>query len=314
MCSYEIEAPVIIEYVSPLDRHDFSSDRTLSLCTILTLDDVECHVELGDRNRFTLYGLEASSENDAFDSATILLDRLCIAATAAAEVKNQNPHHGQLRLRWDAGNLGVTPRDHSPSDSFATKITENVNVEFLNATEKAISQGGDVFFIFDAYYRAMGPQDPRTKYVVGFSVIELVERRFASEVTTRRLIPAKLVRSISDYAKNLLKSHRLPEAIDGVVSRIGALKRATIETRSEKLKTILCEVFQITEVDAGVERHRVELPLVQRLIDARNRLFHGSVISDDAAESHRELTLVLMGIVGQILEAVVEGRVQWKEE
>ena len=42
---YDIEAPVIIEFVSPLDRYDFSSDRTPNLCASLTLDDVECHME-----------------------------------------------------------------------------------------------------------------------------------------------------------------------------------------------------------------------------------------------------------------------------
>ena len=312
MRSYDIEAPVIIEFVSPLDRHDFGSDRTPNLCAYLTLDDVECHVELGERNRFTLRDLEASSENDAFDSASILLNKLCIAATVASEVSNLNPHYGHLRLRWDARGVGITPGDHGISDSLNTETIYDISVEFLTATTEAISRVGDVSLIFDAYYRAMGPQDPRTKYVVGFFVIELVEEHFKPKITTNSLLPDNLVRSILDHVKTLLKSHCTQKTIHRVASYIGDLRRATIETRSEKLTTILRDVFQITEVNTGVRKLQVESTLVKRLIDARNELFHGRAISGDAADGYRELTLVLMGILGQILEAVVEGRVQWE--
>ena len=248
MRSYDIEAPIIIEFVSPLDRHDSSSDRTPNLCASLTLDDVECHVELGERNRFTLYGLEASSQNDAFDSAKSLLNKLCMAATVASEIPNQNPHYGYLRLRWDAKGLDITPRDHSISDSSDLTFIPNISVEFLTATIEAISRVSDISLIFDAYYRAMGPQDPRNSYAVGFFVIELIESRFKSKITTHLLLPDDLVCSISDHAKTLLESHCLQESIDGVKSRIGNLKGATIENRVEKLTAILRDVFQITEV------------------------------------------------------------------
>ena len=311
MRSYDIEAPVIIEFVSPLDRHDFSSDRTPNLCASLTLDNVECHVELGEQNRFTLHGLEASSENDAFDSASILLNKLCIAATVASEVPNLNPHYGHLRLRWDARCVRITPGDYAISDSFNTETIYDVSVEFLTATAEVISRGGDVSFIFDAYYRAMGPQDPRTNYAVGFFVIELIESRFKSKITTHLLLPDDLVCSISDHAKTLLESRCLQKSINDVKSRIGKLKGATIENRVEKLTAILRDVFQITEVNTGVKKLQVESKLVKRLIDARNKLFHGSATSANA-DDYRELTLMLMSIIGQILEAVVEGRVQWE--
>ena len=311
MRSYDIEAPVIIEFVSPLDRHDSSMDRTPNLCALLTLDDVECHMELGEQNRFTLHGIKASSENDAFASAAILLNKLCIAATVASELPNQNPHCGYLRLRWDAKGLKITPRDHSISDSSDLTFIPNISVEFLAAITKAISRVDDASLIFDAYYRAMGPQDPRTSYAVGFFVIELVESRFTSKITTHPLLPDDLVCSISDHAKTLLKSRSLQEVIDGVASRIGNLQRATIEARNEKLTTILRDVFQITEVNTGVKKLQVEPKLVKRLIDARNKLFHGSATSANA-DDYRELTLMLMSIIGQILEAVVEGRVQWE--
>ena len=309
---YDIEAPVIIEFVSPLDRYDFSSDRTPNLCASLTLDDVECHMELGEqRNLFTLRGLEASSENDAFDSAKSLLNKLCLAATVASELPNLNPHYGLLRLRWDARCVRITPRDHAISDSFNTETIYNVSVEFLTATIEAISRVSDISLIFDAYYRAMGPQDPRNSYAVGFFVIELIESRFKSKITTHLLLPDDLVCSISDHAKTLLESHCLQESINGVKSRIGNLKGATIENRVEKLTAILRDVFQITEVNTGVKKLQVESKLVKRLIDARNKLFHGSATSANA-DDYLELTLMLMSIIGQILEAVVEGRVQWE--
>ena len=312
MRSYDIEAPVIIEFVSPLDRHDFSTDRTPNLCALLTLDNVECHMELGERNRFTLHGIKASSENDAFDSAAILLNKLCIAATVASEIPNQNPHYGLLRLHWDKKDLKITPRDH-PS-SYFTESTHDVSVEFLTATIEAISRVSDISLIFDAYYRAMGPQDPRNSYAVGFFVIELIESRFKSKITTHLLLPDNLVRLILDRTKTLLKSHCLQEAINGVASRIGnLLHEATIEARREKLTAILRDVFQITEVNTGEQRQQVDPTLVQRLIDARNKLFHGGATSGDAVDEYRELTLMLMSIIGQILEAVVEGRVQWEE-
>ena len=312
--SYDIEAPIIIEFVSPLDRHDSSMDRAPNLCAHLTLDDVECHMELGERNRFTLHGIKASSENNAFASAAILLNKLCIAATVASEIPNQNPHCGYLRLRWDAKGIKITPRDHSIlgiSESSDLTFIPNISVEFLAAITEAISRVGGVSLIFDAYYRAMGPQDPRTSYAVGFFVIELVESRFTSKITTHPLLPDDLVRSISDHAKTLLKSRGLQEVIDGVASRIGNLQRATIEARNEKLTTILRDVFQITEVNTGVQRQQVEPTLVQQLIDARNKLFHGSTTSGNA-DDYRELTPMLMSIIGQILKAVVEGRVQWE--
>lgn len=317
MRSYNIEAPVIIEFVSPLDRHDSSSYRTPNLCASLTLDDIECHVELGEqRNRFTLHGLEASSESDAFDSASILLDKLCIAATVASELPNLNPHYGLLRLRWDAKCIKITPRDHSIlgiSESSDLTFIPNISVEFLAAITEAISRVSDISLIFDAYYRAMGPQDPRNSYAVGFFVIELIESRFKSKITTHRLLSDNLVRLILDRTKTLLKSHCLQEeAINGIASRIGnLLHEATIEARREKLTAILRDVFQITEVNTGVRRQQVEPELVQRLIGARNKLFHGSATSANA-DDYRELTLMLMSIIGQILEAVVEGRVQWE--
>ena len=275
----------------------------------LTLDNVECHVELGDQNRFTLHGLEASSENAAFDSAKCLLNKLCMAATVASELPNLNPHYGLLRLRWDKKDLKITPRDH-PS-SYFTESTHDVSVEFLTATIEAISRVSDISLIFDAYYRAMGPQDPRNSYAAGFFVIELIESRFKSKITTHPLLPDNLVRSISDHAKTLLESHCLQGSINGVKSRIGNLHGATIEARNEKLTTILHDVFQITEVNTGVRRHQVEPELVQRLINARNKLFHGGATSVNA-DDYRELTLMLMSIIGQILEAVVKGRVQWE--
>ena len=324
MRSYNIEAPVIVEFVSPLDRHDSSMDRTPNLCALLTLDDVECHMKLGERNCFTLHGIKASSENNAFASAAILLNKLCIAATVASEIPNQNPHCGYLRLSWDAKGLKITPRDHSIlgiSESSDLTFIPNIRVEFLAAITEAISRVGDVSLIFDAYYRAMGPQDPRTSYAVGFFVIELIESRFKSKITTHLLLPNDndLVCSILDHAKTLLESETLPEShclqetIDRVASRIrNNLKGATIENRVEKLTAILHDVFQITEINTGVKKLQVESKLVKRLIDARNKLFHGSATSANA-DDYRELTLMLMSIIGQILEAVVEGRVQWEE-
>ena len=225
--SYDIEAPIIIEFVSPLDRHDSSMDRTPNLCARLTLDDVECHMELGERNRFTLHGIKASSENNAFASAAILLNKLCIAATVASEIPNQNPHCGYLRLRWDAKCIKITPRDHSIhgiSESSDLTFIPNISVEFLAAITEAISRVSDISLIFDAYYRAMGPQDPRNSYAVGFFVIELIESRFKSKITTHRLLSDNLVRLILDPTKTLLKSHCLQEeAINGIASRIGKL-------------------------------------------------------------------------------------------
>ena len=63
--------------------------------------------------------------------------------------------------------------------------------------------------------------------------------------------------------------------------------------------------------NTGVKKLPVESKLVKWLIDARNKLFHGSATSANV-DDYRELTLMLMSIIGQILEAVVEGRVQWE--
>lgn len=86
-----------------------------------------------------------------------------------------------------------------------------------------------------------------------------------------------------------------------------------METRIKKLTTILNSVFQITEVETGTEQLQVDSAMVKRLIETRNRLYHGGGFSGDTTEGFREVSLVLMGIIGQILAALLEGRVQWEE-
>ncbi len=311
MHPYNVEAPVIIDYVSPLDTHDFSSDRALHVRFNLMLDEVECEIELGERNRFTLKNLEAPSENVAFDCAAQILDKLCIATTVASEIRNPNPHYGHLRLRWEAKGLRFAPRDHAISDSLDSKLTQQVDTGFLSTIAEAVSRGGDIGLMLDAYYRAMGPQDPRTKYAVGFFVVELIEWRCTPRISTTSLLPSALTRPIMDLVKILLKSHGLSgDSIGRVASHIGDLGKATRESRHEKLAAILRDVFMITEARTGTSIVPVDLLLAKRLIDARNDLFHGRVTSDRSAEGYRDLNLILTSIIGQVVETVVEGAVK----
>lgn len=305
MRSYSVTAPIAVDHISPQDTYDFSSDSMISLQTVLSLGEVLCDVQLGKENVVTISGLQADTEKEAFQKASRILTQICVAITTLSEMRNSNPHYGQLRLRWQPRDVTISPRDHAISDSVNIASTKKLKLDSLEEVTETLLRGGDASVIADAYYRSLGPQDARTKYAVAFFVIELVERRCTKRITTNLLLPQDRVDEIIDIVESTLIGHdKVRSDVPGrVKGRLGFLKSATQETRAEKLTKILREVFEIREASTGVKSHTIEPSLAEALINARNDLFHGKEVEDSNA--FHELALILVDIVGKVLDRVL---------
>ena len=74
---------------------------------------------------------------------------------------------------------------------------------------------------------------------------------------------------------------------------IGDLKRSTCESRKDKLYSIITEVFGINEIKYGLDTVKINRALTDKLIDTRNKLFHGN----DFGNSEKKLIQIVNELI-----------------
>ncbi|WP_322922980.1 hypothetical protein [Paenibacillus campi] len=274
---YRAQVPLHIEYVSDFDKHDFSTSRFFEVNTLLEIKGVHCNIcSSNEKNIVAISGLIAENENEAFEKASKLFNMIAVCLSLHINKADPNCHYGQARFAWLKKEVIIKPRDQRISDSIAIQSSTKLNTQDSQVIITNMSDSVELSFLMQAFYGALQPVDLRAKYYHAFTIIEYLENIYKDKVGTKRFTTD----SVEHCAQSLINPLRERGCSDEDIKKAleiinGGLKRATIESRQEKLLLILNNIFDIKSVLYINENVNINAIKVREFIETRNKLFHG---------------------------------------
>lgn len=276
MTKYSAKIPLIIENLSMVDTHEKSYSSDIELTVSATDDLVEIEITMkGEIKEARLSNVVAQNEHDAFKIICNIMSKVKAILTFKTQLNNPNRHLCHTRINWKPSDIEITPRDSCPSESFSSKMIQQIKHMDLQGFIIQINNSQSLEFLFNSYYEALSPTDFRSKFYNAFTIIEYIEDNFTSCIKINPLISGDECNDLKSEVEEVLKKLNLCKIRNKMCSLIGTLKTSTSENRKEKLFSIIKDVFGINELKYGSRTLKINRALTDQFIDTRNKLFHG---------------------------------------
>lgn len=314
MPTYRAEVPIAIISSQRNDRLGFQTAWRVRIDGELRWqgERVRLTSEEGGRIRAVFEEVVAANQGEAFARTCDALSVLVPLLSLESQREHVNRHYGPLRATWSRAEIQITPADDWPSMSLGMRSERRVDCAGLNDLAAAYAAIPELRPLLLSYDRALAPDDDETRFFNAFAIIEFIEGRFGTPNRFTPLMNAAGIDAVLGAALACAREGQLPpERVERLGHLIrGPISRATVEGREQKLLVVLHNTFGIGRVEDAIGPVEIDIGLVRRFTDARNRLFHGR--QGDAAGFARladHLTLV----VEQLLHALLERRVALPE-
>lgn len=172
------------------------------------------------------------------------------------------------------------------------------------AYEKWVLPEDDVYeFLMNEYYIALGQEDAKSKFFHLFSIIEYIEHRYESYNGAKALCSGEQRKQISKKLKEFLKENGdfAPGDRERICNQVAnALTKASDIGRADKLRNILgrmgIEKLKIHDREILIDR-----VFLQRIIDLRNKAFHGE---GNEASEYVDVGAEMLYLGEKILEGI----------
>jgi hypothetical protein len=294
---YEINVPLSLESKSNFDKHNFNSLVELEFEFKNTFENLEYQLVGKDKNYIVIINsLLAENEEECINKVVIFLESLMPTCSLIIQSKNSNQHYTHIKLNYIISQIKITKQTpvakeevHGSnqviklSDQITMKdhmqITSTISVDFNGLNQLISHYFDDKEFkhILDSYYRALSATDSVTKYYNAFTVIEFIETTFSKDIETNLLIKKESL----ELMLSTLESGDAANQ-ERIILRIrSTLSSATLESRREKLVSILKEVFNIDSLRSGAVSLVINDEFAKEAINIRNSLFHGQKLSSE---------------------------------
>lgn len=178
--------------------------------------------------------------------------------------------------------------------------------DFLTYNEIVNEKGANPYlnFVLEEYYSALGTEIMESKFFHLFTIIELVEKKYEDLAQAHKVLQENEINEIIAVVKSKLCENEKKEAIvSSIKERIG---RITDIGRAQKLANILTHM-NLNQIKFDGNLINIDKKIMQRLIDLRNKKFHGGVSGGDKKHISVENAVAqLMEICTHILQYMME--------
>lgn len=277
--TYSAKIIVKTEYIGPFDNPNFSSHVEYNLSASLDIEKTKCIFQkTATHNMLQISNIQAASEDNACLQASNIATKLLMAVSYDVQSTNPNPHYGQIKFSYDNKDIIITPKDNFVSGSVSITNKSSPNLSKTAEIFKAISENSDFEFLLSSYYAALSPTDFKSKFFNSFLIIEFIEIKYRDKIVTTPLIQENDFKKIATSIEGIENFCRIKSRLHN------ELLNATMESRAEKLTSILNDYFKITELQGSTIRGKIDLDFSKSIIKLRNGLFHAGSIKDTEEE------------------------------
>lgn len=281
MSKYKVVVPIHLEFVSEYDFHDMEMNQEVVLNTSFTLKTLRFTVDYSNgTGKITIEDIDSHSELGAFIIAESWLDIIVKLISLYIQTENKNQQYGHMRFTWYKKEMIISPRDGLISDDFSDLLTYNISLDNFSAKLEKLYKSDDLKFISNAYYGALQSSDHKAKYYHAFTIIEYLEQKHSDDGWEGKFDKSDCQETGQVvYNKFIEKNYTKEYAINAKETVINSLSRITVMNRREQLVDVLRNTYKIHKVEYLVDVN-VDTDTIKKLIDTRNKLFHGGEITN----------------------------------
>ena len=161
-------------------------------------------------------------------------------------------------------------------ESLSLTVTHSLPFDWFGPLYEAANQRLD--FFKNVLYRAIRCRDVESKYFTLFTMIEYIEakEKNGTLIETHRLMDDSDIKIFEERFSDIFACKE-KSGMDNLYSRLKQiLKSATVETRAEKLCSVIRNKYEITGITRSLINYEITKDKMNEFIAARNELFHGS--------------------------------------
>jgi len=318
MYKFKVKVPLELEYKSNFDKHDFSHKNELEFKFSSSYDEFNYSLH-GEARNYTLLIDNIIAENEAacIEKVKSFLNSLLPLASLIIQSRNSNQHYTHLKLDYLISNVNIEQQaridvqeQSQEQNGQVIKLSDQImikeNVQITSITQIDFSKLNIFFnysndkvfqYVLEGYYRSLSATDPATKFYNAFTIIEFMETYFRNDIATSSLLDKEEMEKVVKCLKENISRN-----VERIVSRVqNTLSNATLESRHEKLITILNDKFMIKNIKCGTVDRDIDIDFAKQIIKIRNSLFHGKTFSEEEQQNIRNKGLELICLIQNIL-------------
>ncbi|MFZ2490254.1 MAG: hypothetical protein WA208_02100 [Thermoanaerobaculia bacterium] len=252
-----------------------------------------------------LDGIMAVSCYEALDAAEGVFTLAVAALSLKVQLEYADQEHGHARLSFRRDHIQIDPWKSLMPGKGGVGSSHPVA---LDEVGMFTTGDADLRSLLISYYNALAPTAPDVKFYSAFATIEYIERRFGESIVTTPVFTRSAIDAAGDAVEKCLASSvAAPVAKQARDAFTETAASKTLESRAEKLTTILRDQLGIVSFAYRKDAVGVDAEFCQRLIRVRHSLFHAKKDSAELRADRRQMKSVsdqLMILTGQILEAL----------
>lgn len=291
--------------------------------------DEEYNVNIKILEDFKLEISDIIAENDdiGFSLVSKCIEKVCKVVTILLQFQNYDNRENMPNLTYLPANIKLLKRERFDAEQYhkrnnnvwvrdymelsdgiaGMKITQGLDLRDFDKVYHSFNNG-DSLDVGETIYRAALSKNIESRFFQLFTIIEAIETKYNddAEISSKMLQGEnfkKLEKAVSGGLDKLSLCQEYNKRIKCRLLQI--IKTATIETRAEKLSTIIQTKYDIHLVKKGFIKYEITAEKMQEFISARNKLFHGCHSDEKKRNKLAQLTNELQELCLNILNSKI---------
>ncbi|MGY3666106.1 MAG: hypothetical protein ACXAHE_20310 [Roseburia sp. 1XD42-69] len=261
-------------------------------------EEYNANIKILEDFKLEISDIIAENDDMGFSLVNKCIDKVCKVVTILLQFQNYDNRENMPNLTYLPANIKKLKRERFDVEKYHKKDNKVWVRDYIGLSDgiagMKITQGLDlsdfdkVYHSFnnedsldvgETIYRAALSKNIESRFFQLFTIIEAIETKYNddAEISSKMLQGEnfeKLEKAVLDGLDKLSLSQEYNKRIKSRLLQI--IKTATIETRAEKLSTIIQTKYDIHSVKKGLIKYEITTEKMQEFISARNKLFHGS--------------------------------------
>ena len=320
MTKYKISIQLTLEYLYP-NTMDFSKEKKLVFEEYSFIEPkTKASITIDSNFNVTFAELMAENDDKAMIIVNNLLEKLCRKLTMIIELQSAENEPCQPNLSFNISKAKITEKSEFVDvnkvpntnkiicrdnmgihDALSIMVSHHISLEkygFILSNEPA----NESALFMDILYRAARCRDIASKYFTLFTMIEYIETKYIQYIKTQNMLDDDKMSQLKNWLDENFefddKTYK-----DRLTNRINSILRsATIETRAEKLCEIIKQTYKITSISQSLTNYDITPAKMDQFIKMRNKIVHGSTMSDFDSSEKITITNELLFLCQKIVE------------
>lgn len=310
------------------DGSPFPSNITYDYQDYLFRDEeYNANIKISENFKLKISDIIAENDDMGFLLVSKCIDKVCKTVTILLQFQNYDNRENVPNLTYLPANIELLKRDRFDVEQYHKKDNKVLFRDYMGLSdgitgmkstqELDLSDFDKVYHSFnnedsldigDTIYRATLSKNIESRFFQLFTIIEAIETKYNDDakISSKMLQGEnfeKLEQAVLDGIDKLSLCQEYNKRIKSRLLQI--IKTATIETRAEKLSTIIKTKYDTYLVKKGVIEYEITTEKMQEFISARNKLFHGSHSDEKKRNKLVQLTNELQELCLNILHSKI---------